>query len=233
MVQASKTKLNILTIAFLLVQAALYALILTTDGNLLVVAEYTAIVLCFIFAVLHIKKCDFLLIAGLGFTVVADYFLVVASPQQKLWGMIAFLITQTFYAVALEKVNSGKASLFIRLGLTALGILFAVILLGKNTDALALVSICYYINLIMNIVVAFKNFSQNRLFAIGLVFFLFCDTVIGLQVASSGYLPIAEGSLLYKIIFAPFHLSWFFYLPSQVLIALSAVFTCGKGKGEL
>lgn len=233
MVQASKTKLNILTIAFLLVQAALYALILTTDGNILVAAEYTAIVLCFIFAVLHIKKGESILIAGLGFTVVADYFLVVASPQQKLWGMIAFLITQTFYAIRLEKANRGKASVFIRLVLTIFGILLAAIVLGKNIDALALVSICYYINLIMNIFAAFRHFSQNRLFAIGLVLFLLCDTVIGLQVASGGYLPIAEGSLLYKIIFAPFHLSWFFYLPSQVLIALSAVFTCGKGKGEL
>ena len=36
------------------------------------------------------------------------------------------------------------------------------------------------------------------------------------------YLPIRESSLLYRILFMPFPLSWFFYLPSQVLIALSA-----------
>ncbi len=86
----------------------------------------------------------------------------------------------------------------------------------------------------MNIVAAFKRFGQNSLFAIGLVLFLLCDTVIGLQVASGGYLPIGEGTLLYKIIFAPFHLSWFFYLPSQVLIALTAAFApCVKGNGAV
>jgi hypothetical protein len=31
-----------------------------------------------------------------------------------------------------------------------------------------------------------------------------------------------EGSILHKILFMDFHLSWFFYLPSQVLIALQA-----------
>jgi len=65
-------------------------------------------------------------------------------------------------------------------------------------------------------------FRQEKLLSIGFVLFLMCDTVIGLQVACSGYLPIEETFLLYQIIFMPFHLSWFFYLPSQVLIALSA-----------
>ena len=52
---------------------------------------------------------------------------------------------------------------------------------------------------------------------------MLCDTVIGLQVASGAYLPIAEGSILYRIIFMDFFLSWFFYLPSQVLITLSGM----------
>ncbi len=56
MAQAGKAKLNILTLAFLLVQAGLYAIILTSSGALLVAAEYTAVVLCFLFALLHIKK---------------------------------------------------------------------------------------------------------------------------------------------------------------------------------
>jgi hypothetical protein len=46
--------------------------------------------------------------------------------------------------------------------------------------------------------------------------------VIGLQVAAQGYLPIEEGTLLHRILFMNFNLSWFFYLPSQVLIALTS-----------
>ena len=62
----------------------------------------------------------------------------------------------------------------------------------------------------------------NLLVGSSYVSILLCDTVIGLQVAAGGYLPIGEGSLLHKIIFMDFFLSWFFYLPSQILIALSA-----------
>ena len=73
----------------------------------------------------------------------------------------------------------------------------------------------------MNAIQAFTQFRKNKLLPIGFVLFILCDTVIGLQVASGGYLPIAEGSWLYKLIFPSYPLSWVFYLPSQVLIALS------------
>lgn len=95
------------------------------------------------------------------------------------------------------------------------------LVLGENTDALALVSLCYYANLVVNILAAFTRFRQRRLLSIGLVLFLLCDTVIGLQMANGVYLPIREGSLIHRIISVDFNLAWFFYLPSQVLIALS------------
>ena len=44
--------------------------------------------------------------------------------------------------------------------------------------------------------------------------------VVGAIVAAGGYLPIAEGSALYSLLFSGFNLAWFFYLPSQVLLAL-------------
>jgi len=79
----------------------------------------------------------------------------------------------------------------------------------------------YYVNLLVNIIESFICFKAEKLFAVGLVFFVLCDTVIGLQAAAGSYLPISEESLIYKIIFMDFFLSWFFYLPSQVLIAMS------------
>ena len=85
---------------------------------------------------------------------------------------------------------------------------------------LAAVSVCYYANLFVNIIEAFTVFKKGRLFAVGLVLFLLCDTVIGLQVMSDLYLQIPAGMLVYKILFMPFNLSWFFYVPAQVLIAL-------------
>lgn len=98
----------------------------------------------------------------------------------------------------------------------------AVLVLKEKTDALALISVCYYANLILNIVAAFRQFRRDLVFPIALVLFLLCDTVIGLQVAAGGYLPIGEDSWLHRLIFMDFNLAWFFYLPSQVLIALSS-----------
>lgn len=208
------------TTSFIIVEALLYALILTTGGKLLVWSEYISIILCFLFALLSFK--DPMMIGGLAFTVCADFCLVMSLPIQQLWGMVFFMIAQTFYAVMLHSQRLPKSLLTLRLILTVAVEIVAVLILGENTDALALVSMCYYVNLVMNMVCAFARFKHNRLLAFGFVLFILCDTVIGLQVAAGGYLPIPEGSFIHNIIFSGFHLSWFFYLPSQVLLALSA-----------
>lgn len=205
---------------FLALELVLYYLILTTGGTMLVASSYIAVVLCFGYALLHIRDGDRLIIGGLFCTAMADWFLVVCSPIEQLWGMIFFLGAQTFYAVRLHGRNPSRVLLGIRGVLTVAAAAVAVLVLREKTDALALVSIAYYANLIMNIVAAFVRFRENRMFALALVLFILCDTVIGLQMAAGVYLPIAEDSLLHQIIFMDFHLSWFFYLPSQVLIAL-------------
>jgi hypothetical protein len=75
----------------------------------------------------------------------------------------------------------------------------------------------------MNIVLSLSTFKNDKLFPIGLVLLFLCDTVIGLQTASGAYLNIPESSLVYRIIFMDFFLSWFFYLPSQIIISLSSI----------
>ena len=211
----------VLTCGFLLSELILYILILTTGGSLLVYSSYISIVLCFLFSLIRSKSGDRFLISGLFCTVMADYHLVICSPIQQLEGMVWFLIAQLLYAVTLHKRSGNTVFIWSRGILTLLAAIIAVIVLTEKTDALALVSICYYANLIMNIVTAFSIFPDNPLLPIGFVLFLCCDTVIGLQAACGTYLAISESSLLYRIIFMDFHLSWFFYLPSQVLIALS------------
>ncbi|MBO5323172.1 MAG: hypothetical protein J6A88_03610 [Oscillospiraceae bacterium] len=212
----------ICTGVFLVLEAVLYGFILTTGGQTLVTCEYLAIVLCFVFALLNFKKTTMLIVAGLAFTLGADYFLVVANPQQQLWGMVFFMGAQTMYAIFLQLRSRNRALLIGRIALIVLAEGIAWIVLGDKLDPLAAVSMYYYANLIMNLIVSFTMFRIEKLLSIGFVLFLLCDTVIGLQVACGGYLAIDPNSLLYRIIFMPFHLSWFFYLPSQVLIALRA-----------
>ena len=207
-------------VIFLLLETVLYGCILTTHGKTLVVTEYASIIGCFLLSLVYLCSRNALLCCGLLFTLMADFCLVICDPIQQLWGMVFFLLAQSCYAWMLHKEGLPQWILPLRIGMTAVVLGVAFVVLGKNTDALALVSMAYYVNLIVNLLCAFLRFSSNRLMAIGFVCFLLCDTVIGLQTAAGAYLPIAEGSWLYGIIFMDFHLSWFFYLPSQVLIAL-------------
>lgn len=201
--------------AFLTVEAALYICILTCGGDLLVASSYASIVLCGLFALALGQKSTLFLRLGLLCTLGADFCLVVCDPIQRLWGMVFFLAAQSMYALYL---GGRPWRWIVRAAVSLCALAVTVLVLGENTDVLALVSVCYYGNLILNLLFAFLN--KDRMLGLAFVLFLLCDTVIGLQVAAGGYLPIAEGSALYSLLFSGFNLAWFFYLPSQVLLAL-------------
>ena len=213
----------ILAGVFLIIQAILYILILAVPAAPLAVCCYLSIVVCFVFALLLRRPGTGLFIAALACTLCADFFLVVMDPIQRLWGMVFFLAAQLLYAAALHRQKTIRWLMILRFGMTILAVAIAVAVLGQGTDLLALISICYYANLIANIIAAFFQWQRSKLLPIGFVLFALCDTVIGLQVASGGYLPIPESSWLYSLIFSRFNLAWFFYLPSQVLIVLSLI----------
>ena len=58
------------------------------------------------------------------------------------------------------------------------------------------------------------------LLSLGLILFALCDIVVGLAAGANIYIPVKEGGIIDSIINAPINLSWLFYLPSQVIIAL-------------
>ena len=213
---------KLVTVLFLLVELILYWLIMTAKGEVVMWSCFISIVFCFAYALLQLKYGSKWIVSGLGFTVCADFFLVLCPASYRLWGMAFFSVVQILYAIKLHLANKAKWLLVVRLCLIAAieAVCFAV--LGGKPDALAVVSVCYYANLVMNIVAAFTRFRVNKLLLIGLVLFVMCDTVIGLQMACDVYLPVSHDSALYKILFSDFFWSWFFYLPSQVLIALSS-----------
>ena len=216
-------KQKVLLGCFLLIESVLYYFILTAGGQTLVATSYLSIVACFLFALQGVKSSP-LLVAGLACTVGADFCLVVCDPIQQLWGMVFFLGAQTLYAIHLHLKQPNKTFLWVRIALTAVAGIVAAMVLKENVDALVVVSVCYYVNLILNAIVAFVQWSKSKMLPIAFVLFILCDTIIGLQVASTGYLPIAEGSWLHNLIFSGFNTAWLFYLPSQVLIAINATF---------
>ena len=211
-----------ITIFFILIQLISYYLILFIGGNIGVYASFISIVLCFLYAFTNVKIENRYLLCGLVMTIGADFFLVLYEPREQLYGMIFFVFTQIFYAIKLNKETKNKIFIFIRVILSVLINVIAFIVLKDSIDLLVIVSLIYYVNIILNFIEALTIFRKDRLFTIGLLLFILCDTVIGLQVMSDAYIKISETSILYKILFVDFNLAWAFYLPSQVLIALSS-----------
>ena len=102
-----------------------------------------------------------------------------------------------------------------------IAIVITIIVLKEKTDALSLISLFYYANLIMNIVFAFMQTKKSTIFAIGLLLFAMCDFFIGLSVMADSYLQLSAENLLYKLNDLDFNFAWLFYVPSQACIALS------------
>ena len=225
MIQNKKLLLG-LSVAFLCIMTVLGVLLQTAQGAIPINLRYTAIALaclcCFLFAQ---TSYSFLFTQlALIFTLVADYYLVYLQDVQQLPAMLSFSVVQIAYFLRLyfedENKTRRKVHLVLRAALSVAAIVVTLAVLGKACDAVAVVSMFYYANLILNAVFACISFSKNPLLAIGLVLFILCDTVIGLSQIDT-YLPVAKDSLMYRIIFPGFDLAWAFYLPSQALLAVS------------
>ena len=215
-----------LSVAFLCIMAVLGVLLQTAQEAIPINLRYTAITLaclcCFLFAQ---TSYSFLFTQlALIFTLVADYYLVYLQDVQQLPAMLSFSVVQIAYFLRLyfedENKTRRKVHLVLRAALSVAAIVVTLAVLGKACDAVAVVSMFYYANLILNAIFACISFSKNPLLAIGLVLFILCDTVIGLSQIDT-YLPVAKDSLMYRIIFPSFDLAWAFYLPSQALLAVS------------
>ena len=212
------TRTGVSSITFVMIELVLYVWLLITNNPWVM---FGSILLCFLYALMHMKTGNRIAILALAGTVCADYFLVLRPQQELLWGMIFFLCVQILYAVRLQLLYPSKVFLILRVTLTVLAEIVVFLVLKENTDALAIVSLAYYTNLIISIAEGLSQTRVNSLFPIGMILFLLCDTVVGLQAAANGYLPIKSSSLLWQIIYPGFNLAWLFYLPSQALLALS------------
>ena len=204
------------TLLFLVLEGAVYAAFLALDlaglGGLSIWPKYAGILLCLAFACLAaVRGGDRLIPFALACTALADLFLLVLNRYYPL-GVAIFLVVQTLYLLRLRRDGADSAP-WLRAGL-ALILALAVYGLGLLSPLNLLVCL-YFSQLLSNTCLAWtvKGRSQ-RLFALGLTLFVGCDVCVGLF-NLSGLVPDA----LYH--FARVGM-WLFYLPSQVLIALSA-----------
>ena len=216
-----------LIIAFLGIELSLYILILS--GVFVVPSQFASVLIAFLFSMVFISFKDFKFIIqfGLLFTVVADVFLVLIKPINQAIAMTSFSLTQIFYFFKLLQQSESKVqnrwNIIIRSILIAIVEVVALFVLKNNIDYVSVISLFYYVNLIINMVFAFIQFKKLPLFAIGLLLFLLCDTFVGFSMAFDVYIFISHNSFIYKLFTLPFNFIWFFYVPSQVLISLSVI----------
>lgn len=202
------------------------AFVQVTSGKSNSFVSFSCVILACLFMALFFEKSVsyYLTQVGLACTAMADLFLVVLSPIRQLPAMIFFSVTQICYFIRLylnQDKGQRRIHLIVRGSAVLIALILTVVVLKGNTDALSLVSLFYYANLAINIAFAFAQFKKCPVFAIGLLLFLFCDTVVGLNVMASDYIPIDTGSFIYKLLNTDLNLAWIFYVPSQALIGIS------------
>lgn len=202
------------TAGFLAVEGAAYAAFLALDlagrGGDTVPIKYGGILLCVLFALAcALRGGDKLVPIALALTAGADWFLLVRNDRYAV-GIALFLCVQTVYFLRLRRAGA-PAAYPLRAGL-ALGAGLGLYILHL-ADPVNLLAGLYFSQLLSNTILAWTG-QGRRMFAAGLTLFVGCDLCVGLFNA----LPPAA-----PLYFAVSVGMWLFYLPSQVLIALSAM----------
>lgn len=229
MLDKMNKKLLAFSIIFLFVELVLFVLIFAIHGRANDWISFSSIVTVFIFSLFLICKNKNVILTQIALltTSIADLFLIIVQPRQQLMAMIFFSVTQICYFIRLLLNAKNKTEkivhISVRAGLTAIVFAVTAIVLKEKTDALSMVSMFYFTNLILNVIFAFVQIKRSILFPIGLLFFMICDIFIGLQCAIGVYIDVPENNILYQIAFSPFNWAWLFYVPAQILIVLSLI----------
>lgn len=222
MLRSRKSKIIALSI-FALIQTVYLVLVIVTGRDF-----FTSVLISASFMILSCAKTKSYLFMQIGLvcTVFADIFLVVIEPMIQLPAMIFFSGTQICYFLRIFFETKSKKEklihLILRASLTVIVQIITIIVLKEKTDALSLVSMFYYTNLILNVIFAFIHFKKSPVLAIGLLLFLLCDTIIGLDIMASSYI---SGTALEAVnsFISGANWAWIFYVPSQALIASSLI----------
>lgn len=213
--------------AFVAVELVFFLLIQIGVDGFTNYIRFSSVVIAFLFSLALMNKSldSLFVVLALLFTVCADYCLVIMHPEPKIVAMIFFSIVQLCYFMRLifseESAPLRITHIAVRASLIAVAVTLTVIVLGPLADALSIISIVYFANLATNIVFAFMERKKFLLFAIGLLCFALCDIFVGLGVLVSDYIEVEKTSLLYAMTHTDMDLIWFFYVPSQTLIAIS------------
>ena len=172
------------------------------------------------------------------FTLTADYFLVAVdrpTTNDMIAGVAFFLGTQLFICLHILANDKSEKARIIHISLRAAISLALIVVtglvLGRDTDALSMMSTVYYANLVVNAIFAHRSGKGGIMLTVGLILFALCDINVGLSALNNIYDGgFTEGSLLYNLLHCGVDLVWLFYLPSQTLIPLTLMLCDKEGQ---
>ena len=210
---------------FIGIEAILYGTFLWIDmfvpnrADLSIYLKYTGILLCFFYVLFFLEKEQerkdaTLLKLILLFTLISDTFLLLVNNFAA--GITTFVVAQLLHRYRLHKGRPFKIQWIILSWLLILGLLHAF---GVSLDYVLVIAIFYFLCMVSNAGYSLLH-RENLIYSIGLTLFLCCDLNVGLFNVAS-YITVPE-FFTFVVEHVVSVLIWFFYLPSQVLIALSA-----------
>lgn len=228
MIKRNERYNKITVLIFSIIELLIWAIVLATKNS---VVYYLGVVCCFLASLILLTKEKHACVQSCAslFTVLADLFLILLHAKHRTLAMCFFLCAQILYAVRIFFLAETKKQKNIQLLLRIVGSVVIVVctflVIKELTDALAIISVIYYVNLVISLILAFVYFKKQqfvRLMAIGFVLFSLCDITIGFDYLV-GLLSLTDGNFIYEVVNFPISIDLVCYLPSQVLLVLSAI----------
>ena len=229
---------KIAVVLFVIIQTVLWFLIMFAKISVFNVS-YFSLCLTFVYVIIfasHDKISAFQILA-FAFTLIADYHLILLGGGDKVFAMVAFNVAQLFYALKTLAFANSRGEKLLQIILRVAGSIIggvATILIVKPVQVLHVISVIYYVNLLISLVfsfIHFKGWLNQKLTAIGLLCFALCDVSIGFTFLIDIF-SIPSGSILHSHTSLPVSMVNIFYYPSQLLLALSVTAGISKNKNQ-
>ena len=143
--------------------------------------------------------------------------------------MCFFLVVQIFYACRVYYLAYYPRERLIQLGVRFFSSIIAIILcfivLKEKVQALFVISVVYYLNMILSIVFLGLHFREGlwiKILMIGLISFSLCDVSIGLGFVVDIF-NLSNNNIICKILNFPINYVNVFYPLSQIIIAVGVM----------
>lgn len=175
--------------------------------------KYSGILLCLLFSL----GGEWRLTLAMALTAVADLFLLVLDSHYFL-GVAVFCCVQALYLWQIRRCGGWSKICCIAVRIALVVACLSVVWAAGLMTPLTALSALYFSQLLGNAAESWSvRCALSWRFPLGLTLFVFCDICVGLH-----NLPTVGETRPIEVILLVTFAMWVFYLPSQILLALSA-----------